>query len=72
MSQVQEAKAAVAFERQSICEALSNVLHLNLKNDFNSIISNITTTEAALVRNIFQYHHTPHPIHTYMVCGVYI
>ena len=56
MSHVQQAKAAVAFVRQSICEALSNVLHLNLKNDFNSIISNITTTEAALVRNIFQDH----------------
>jgi hypothetical protein len=56
MSQMQQAKVAVAFVRQSICEALSNVLHLNLKNDFNNIISNITTTEAALVRNIFQDH----------------
>jgi len=44
--------------RQSICEALSSVLHLNLKNNFNSIISNITTTDAALVRNIFQDHRT--------------
>jgi hypothetical protein len=59
MSQVQQAKAAVAFVRQSTCEALSNVPHLNLKNDFNSIISNVTATQAALVRNIFQYHHTP-------------
>jgi len=66
MSHVQQAKAAVAFVRQSICEALSNVLHLNLKNDFNSIISNITTTEAALVRNIFQDHHTPAPIKKYI------
>jgi hypothetical protein len=60
MSQVQQAKAAVAFVRQSICEALSNGLHLNLKNNFNSIISNITTTEAALVKNIFQYYPTTH------------
>ena len=61
MSQVQQARVAVAFVRQSICEALSNVLHLNLKKDFNSIISNITTTEAALVRNIFQ-DHAPTPL----------
>ena len=66
MSYVQQAKAAVAFVRQSICEALSNVLHLNLKNDFNSMISNITTTEAALVRNVFQDHHTPAPIKKYI------
>jgi len=59
MSQVLQAEAAVAFVRQSICEALSNVLHPYLKNDFNGIISNVTTTEAALVRNTFQNHHTP-------------
>jgi len=59
-SQVQQAKAAVAFVMQSICEALSNGVHLNLKNNFNSIISNITTTEAALVRNIFQDYPTTH------------
>jgi len=45
--------------RQSICEALSNVLHPSLKNNFNSIISNITTIDAALVRNIFHDHYTP-------------
>ena len=61
MSQVLQAEAAVAFVRQSICEALSNVLHPYLKNDFNGIISNVTTTEAALVRNTFQNHHTPSP-----------
>jgi len=58
--QVQQASTSVAVVRQSICEALSNVLDPNLKNNFNSIISNITT-EATLVRNIFQYHHT-HPL----------
>jgi hypothetical protein len=60
MSQVQEAKAAVVFVRQSTCEALSNGLYLKLKNNFNSIISNITTTEAVLVRNIFQDYPTTH------------
>jgi hypothetical protein len=59
MSQVQQAKAAVAFVRQSTFEAPSNVLHLNLKKDCNSIISNTTTTEAPLVRKIFQDLQTP-------------
>ena len=59
MSQVEQANTAVAFVRRSICEALSNVLHQNLKKYINSIVSNIKTTEAALVRNIFQDHHTP-------------
>jgi hypothetical protein len=57
---VQQASTFVALVRQSICEALSDVLDPNLKKEFNSIISNIKT-EAALVRNIFQDHHT-HPL----------
>jgi len=55
--QVQQASTSVAVVRKSICEALSNVLDPNLKKDFNSIISNITT-ETTLVRNIFQDHNT--------------
>jgi hypothetical protein len=52
----QQARDAVAFVMQSTCEAQSNVLHLNLKKNFNKIISNIITAEVALVINIFQYH----------------
>jgi len=58
--QVKQASTSVAVASQSICEALTNVLDRNLRKDFNSIISNITT-KAALVRNTFQDHRT-HPI----------